>query len=104
MDGSSWASGRWHVRSGKEEEFVERWTAWLSSTSKNVPGFRSARLLRSDDDPSIYVSVSEWADPGSLQTWKGSPGFEDGLGSARALTDEFVGGDFGLVSAVDPSM
>ena len=103
MDGSNWASGRWQVQAGKEEEFVERWSAWLSSTSQKVPGFKWARLLRSDDDPSIFVSVSEWADPASLQAWKTSPGFTEGLGSARALTDEFDGGDFGLMSAVDPS-
>ncbi len=103
MDGSNWASGRWQVQAGKHDEFVERWTAWLSSTSGNVPGFRSARLLRSDDDPSTFVSVSEWADSSSLQAWKASQGFQEGLGSARELCDNFVGGDFGVASAIDPS-
>src|SRR5438093_10538584 len=54
MDGSNWASGRWQVQAGKHDEFVERWTTWLSPTSGNVPGFRSARLLRSDDDQSTF--------------------------------------------------
>ena len=102
MDGSNWASGRWQVQSGKEEEFIERWTAWLTSTSRVVPGFRMARLLRSDDEPSVFTSISEWADQASLQEWKASPGFQEGMGSARALCNEFMGGDFGVASAIYP--
>jgi heme-degrading monooxygenase HmoA len=90
------------VQAGKEDEFVERWTAWLTSTSREVPGFRMARLLRSDDDPSVYTSVSEWGDPASLQAWKTSTAFQEGLRSTRELCDDFVGGDFGVASAVDP--
>jgi heme-degrading monooxygenase HmoA len=101
VDGSNWASGRWQVQAGKEGEFIERWQAWLSSTSSTVPGFRMARLLRSDDDPAIFTSISEWADPASLQAWKGSPGFQEGLRSARELCDSFVGGDFGVAVAID---
>jgi len=102
MGGSNWASGRWRVPMGKEEEFIERWTAWLSSTSKNVPGFRWARLLRSDDDLSVFISMSEWADTESLQAWQAAPGFEDGFAAARGLTGEFTGGNCHLASAVDP--
>jgi heme-degrading monooxygenase HmoA len=102
VDGSNWASGRWQVQSGKEEEFIERWTAWLTATSRDVPGFRMARLLRSADDPSVFTSVSEWADQSSLKAWKSSPGFQDGMGSARELCSAFMGGDFGVASAIDP--
>jgi heme-degrading monooxygenase HmoA len=59
MGEAKWASGQWQVRKGKEDEFVQRWTAWLTWTSENIPGFRSARLLRSDEDPLQYVSVSD---------------------------------------------
>jgi heme-degrading monooxygenase HmoA len=45
------ASGDWLAQSGSEDEFIERWREWLSTTSPGVAGFGSARLLRSIDDP-----------------------------------------------------
>ena len=85
MDGSNWASGRWRVQAGKEDEFIERWAAWLTTTSR-----------------AVITSVSKWADTASLQACKASPGFQEGMGSTRALCNEFMGGDFGLASAIDP--
>jgi heme-degrading monooxygenase HmoA len=72
-----------------------------ADASSTVPGFRMARLLRSDDGPVIFTSISEWADAASLQAWKESPGFQEGLHSARELCDSFVGGDFQVASAID---
>jgi len=46
--------------------------------------------------------MSEWADTESLQAWQAAPGFEDAFASARGLTDEFMGGNCHLASAVDP--
>ncbi len=69
---------------------------------ETFPASQKARLLRSDDQPSVFTSVSEWADPASLHAWKASQGFQDGMGSARELCNEFIGGDFGVASAIDP--
>ena len=94
-----WASGRWQVKEGKDEEFIERWKAWIGSTSQDIAGFRMARLLRSVDDRLRFTSVSEWSDDASLKAWKSSPGFAQGLESTRALCDEFVGGDFDVAAS-----
>jgi heme-degrading monooxygenase HmoA len=99
MTEGKWASGRWQVKEGKVEEFIKRWSAWLGSTSQNVQGFRSARLLRAEDNPLLFTSVSEWDDGASRNAWKDSPGFNEGMESAKELCDEFLGGDFD-VSAV----
>jgi len=101
MSEAKWASGRWQVKDGMVDEFVERWTAWLSATGKATPGFRSARLLRSLDDPNVFTSISDWDDDASRDAWKSSEGFQTGLASARGLCDEFVGGDFDEAAAVD---
>jgi heme-degrading monooxygenase HmoA len=97
---TKWASGQWQVREGREHEFVERWTEWLSWTSENIPGFRSGRLLRSDEDPLQYVSVSDWDDDASRTAWKASPGFREKFASVRELCEEFVGGDYEVAVAV----
>src|SRR5947199_37384 len=70
MGEGTWASGSWHVQDGKADEFMGRWRDWLSSTSQQVPGFRSARLLRSKEDALRFTSMSEWADDASREAWK----------------------------------
>jgi heme-degrading monooxygenase HmoA len=100
MDERKWASGRWQVKAGKENEFIQRWTAWLTWTSENVPGFRSARLLRSEDDPGRFTSFSDWDDDASVKAWKMTSGYEEKLGPVKELCDEFMGGDFDLAASV----
>jgi heme-degrading monooxygenase HmoA len=101
MSEGKWASGRWQVTEGKAEEFIERWEAWLRSTAAGAPGFRSARLLRSEDDPNRFTSISDWDDDASLKAWKQSEGFAAGMGAARGLCDDFLGGDFDAAVAVE---
>jgi heme-degrading monooxygenase HmoA len=95
----SWASGRWEVKEGKEAEFVERWKEWLGWSSQNVPGFRSAHLLRSQDDLRMFTSVSDWDTDEQLKAWKTSEDFRQKFGAARELCDEFVGGDFDVAAS-----
>lgn len=98
MDEGKWASGRWQVKEGKADEFIERWSVWISRTSRTIPGFRSARLLRAEDDPLRFTSVSDWDDDVSLKTWKASPGFREGIESVKELCDEFLGGDYDVAA------
>jgi len=58
------------------------------------------RLLRSDDDASVFTSVSEWAGAASLQAWKESAGVPGGTRVRRALCDDFVGGDLWVATAI----
>jgi heme-degrading monooxygenase HmoA len=88
------ASGDWLVKSGREDEFVDRWREWLSTSSSGIAGFGSARLLRSSDDPRRFTSISEWNDAGSRDAWKQSAGFAEGFSACKALCDDFRGGDF----------
>jgi heme-degrading monooxygenase HmoA len=98
--GEHYASGNWLVKEGSEREFVARWRDWLTASTRDVPGFGSARLLQDRSDPRHFVSVSEWADPDSRDAWKSSPAFAEGLASCRFLCEDFQGGDFSKVVAV----
>jgi heme-degrading monooxygenase HmoA len=89
-----WASGDWVVTEGNEEEFVERWKAWLGWSSENIPGFVSATLIRDLQDPRHFVSFSAWEDVASRDAWKNSEGFRERFPQVRELCDEFRGGDF----------
>jgi heme-degrading monooxygenase HmoA len=101
MGEGKWASGRWQVKPGREGEFIDRWTAWLTWTKENVQGFRSARLLRSEDVPGRFTSFSDWDDDASVKAWNTTPGYEEKLGPVRELCDEFMGGEFDLAAAVN---
>jgi heme-degrading monooxygenase HmoA len=100
MAEAKYASGRWQVKDGKVDEFVERWKEWLTWTSESVPGFRTAMLLRSEDDPQRFTSLSAWDDDGSVKAWKTSDDFKTKLAAVTALVDEFVGGDFDLTVGI----
>ena len=69
MGEGKWASGRWQVSDGKAEEFIERWEAWIKATAAGAPGFRSARVLRSEDDSNRLSSISVWEDGATLKAW-----------------------------------
>jgi heme-degrading monooxygenase HmoA len=95
-----WASGNWSVTAGKEEEFVGRWGEWLQWSRDNIPGLRSATLIRDAQDERHFISFSDWADEESRERWKNSDGFREKFAACRDLCDEFQGGDFGLANSV----
>jgi heme-degrading monooxygenase HmoA len=94
-----YASGNWLVYEGKEEEFVTRWKDWIGESTESVPGFGSARLIRSVASPRNFLSFSDWKSAESRDTWKASPEFARGMAACRELCEDFQGGDFtGVVS------
>jgi heme-degrading monooxygenase HmoA len=100
MGSEHFASGNWRVKEGSEQEFIERWRNWLSSTTASVHGFGSARLLQDAGDPRHFVSFSDWDDAGSRDAWKAGPEFASGMAACRELCDDFQGADFSQVAAV----
>jgi len=91
------ASGNWRVSEGKAEEFMERWTGFLTWTRKANDGFVSARLIRDLQDPDHFVSIASWQDPASMKAWKDKPEFAEHFGSCRALCSDMQGGGYELV-------
>ena len=89
-----WASGAWTVKAGSEDEFVERWKAWLEWTSKNATGFRSATLIRSEAGDRRFVSFSDWDSADARGAWESSDGFREGMWPVRELCDDVQTGNF----------
>jgi heme-degrading monooxygenase HmoA len=97
---ATWASGSWSVSSGKENEFIDRWRDWLEWSRDNVTGFRSATLIRDEQNDNHFISFSDWEDVDSRERWKNSDGFQQKFAACRELCDGFQGGDFGLAVSV----
>jgi heme-degrading monooxygenase HmoA len=89
-----YASGNWLVRDGTDEDFISRWRDWIGASTKDLPGFGSAALIRDDSNPRHFLSFSAWDDPDSRDRWKASAEFEKAFQRCRELCEEFSGGDF----------
>jgi heme-degrading monooxygenase HmoA len=100
MTGEHYASGNWHVKEGSEDEFIQRWRAFLTESTRTAEGFGSARLLRDSDDPRRFLSFSDWADARSREAWKATSEFEKGLAACRELCVDFVGSDCSETASV----
>ncbi|HEX9711019.1 MAG TPA: antibiotic biosynthesis monooxygenase family protein [Actinomycetota bacterium] len=94
------ASGDWHVTSGKEEEFIARWTEFLQWTRKTQPSLTSASLLRDAEDPNHFLSFAEWDDAAARGSWKQSDGFMQHFSACRDLCDDMRGTDCDRVVAI----
>ncbi len=95
-----YASGNWMVSENKEDEFIKRWSEFLTWTRETQPGLISASLTRRADDPSHFVSIAEWSDAAARAEWKKSAAFQERFGACRALCREFDGGDYDRVVQV----
>jgi heme-degrading monooxygenase HmoA len=58
-------------------------------------------LLRAEDDPQRFISVSNWEDDASRAAWAQSPAYGDGIESVKELCDEFQGGNFGAAAVIN---
>ena len=88
-----YASGNWHVTKGKEKEFIEAWTEFLTWTRKEFPAMEQASLIQDGSDGTHFVSLSAWADTASRDAWRKSPDFAQKFGAAKALCDEMTNFD-----------
>ncbi|MCH6469855.1 antibiotic biosynthesis monooxygenase family protein [Sinomonas terrae] len=93
----AYASGRWHVQPGKEEEFIARWREFLEWTQQHHPAMVDSSLLQEVTTSTEFVSFSEWKDAESRDQWKRDPGFAEKIGACRELCERMVGKDYARV-------
>jgi quinol monooxygenase YgiN len=98
--GGHYASGNWHVKEEKEQEFVERWTEFLRWTRSAYPSLVSASLIRDQGDPRHFVSFADWGDAESRDAWKQVPEFIQRFTACRELCDDFYGSDYALAVSI----
>lgn len=96
--GQPYTSGRWLVKVGNEEDFIERWTAFTEWSLKNAPGAESFVLIQDSGDPRRFLSFGAWDDPEAVMAWRQRPEFRELLGECRVLCEEFEPHDYTLVA------
>ena len=75
--GQPYASGRWLVNSGSEDEFIERWTTFTKWSLDNAPGTESFVLLRDSAEPRRFLSIGAFESHEAVRQWRFRPGTQN---------------------------
>lgn len=63
----------WRSRPGTAGSIASAWDVFSAWTMRHQPGVREMRLLRSDDDPPLFIALSTWADAEAIRAWRATP-------------------------------
>lgn len=94
--------GIWTVKAGREKEFVAAWRALGEATIAEFPAAHG-RLLRDVDNPGRFVSFGPWESLETVDAWRASAPFQEGVARIRALLDAFEPGTYELSAEVAAS-
>ena len=95
-----YSSGTWYVKDGHEDEFVQRWTEFITWSRSTHPAMLTASLLHDRGLPGHYVSIAEWADPLARKSWKETPEFQERFNACAALCEKAKGSDYDHVITI----
>jgi hypothetical protein len=79
--------GRWHVKSGAEDQFVAEWKRLADWAKGELPAAPWAVLLRDREDPSQFFSFGPFVNLEAIADFRGRPEFAEALGRMRPLLD-----------------
>jgi heme-degrading monooxygenase HmoA len=91
------ASGNWIVQTGREADFVARWSEFLAWTREEAPGLRGAMLMKDASDERHFVSIAAWHGQEELKAWRSLPAFAQKMAACRALCEDFQGSNYELM-------
>jgi len=78
----------WHVKAGREDEFVERWDEWVAWSREqglDVP----ALLLRDLESPQTFVSFGPWESVAAVRSWRARPGYQERVARMLEVLEHF---------------
>ncbi|NGX16365.1 antibiotic biosynthesis monooxygenase [Wenzhouxiangella sp. XN24] len=86
------AMNRFHIRPGEEETFENIWKQ-RESRLRELPGFRSFRLLRgeSQEEFTLFASHTIWDSEAAFQAWTKSEAFRQAHKNAGAHNNVYLG-------------
>ena len=80
--------GRWLVREGSEDRFVEEWKRLAAWATREVPGGPWAVLLRDREKPGQFFSFGPWVSLEAVADFRSRPEFQDALHRMRPLLQD----------------
>jgi hypothetical protein len=92
--------GRWKVKEGNEEKFIELWTKLGGIFGKlpDPPGVGT--LIRSIDDPALFYSFGPWPSFESIKYMRSDKASVEGIKEIMSLCEEAAPGNYKLVKEI----
>ncbi len=97
--GRPYASGRWLVNPGSEDEFIERWTTFTQWSLDNASGTESFRLLRDTAEPRRFLSIGACESQEARTQSRQKPKCTELRDACRELREEFEPHDYTLAAS-----
>ncbi len=80
-----YASGDWHVKPGREDEFLEAWREFAEAGMLELPSDAWVVMLRDEDDPAHFRSVGPFRDDAAVAAWRDGEAFRQHMGAMREM-------------------
>ena len=87
----------WHVLPGREQDFEKRWADWVA-WSHQVGLVKGSRLLRSGDEPGLFISYGIWQSLDQAREWRTLKGYQERLRLLQEVVEAFEPRTLTLVS------
>ena len=99
--GAAYTLAMWHVKEGKEEEFVNAWGKELAEFFLSLPNPPdTGTLIRSVEDPQLFYSFVPWRNLDYVRQMRSHPRTVEVMGRMRDLCEEVKAGAFCVVLTV----
>lgn len=80
--------GMWHVKEGREEDFVDAWQAFANVGMEKGEG-RGVRLIQDNDRKNVFYSFGAWDSIEAVQAFRNDPSFQEELGKMGDVLESF---------------
>jgi heme-degrading monooxygenase HmoA len=78
----------WQVKEGQEDEFVRRWSDWVT-WSRDQGSTAPALLLRDTESARTFISFGPWESMGAVRNWRSLPGYQERVARLSEVIDGF---------------
>lgn len=91
--------GIWIAKPGQEEAFADAWRAMAEATAAEFAQARGT-LLRDTGNPRRFISFGPWDSLETIETWRSSTAFKEGVARMRDLLESFEPGTYEVLAEV----
>ena len=95
---TAYTLARWHVKEGREDDFVAAWTGVLGAYFSTLPGVGRGTLIRSVEDPRIFYSFGPWDSLDDIANMRAKPETQEVFAAMAEVCDEMTPGAYELVA------
>ena len=98
MDDQVYTVGRWRVKDGRQQDFIDAWIT-LGEIFHSLPDpAREGTLVQSATDPTLFYSFGPWSSMEAVDAMRSDPRAGEGIRKLVELCTEATPGTFFVVA------